>query len=328
MRISVLSLLFFSFFLHSQTIQKKEFYSDRERGFFWHETKPKPEIEKKEEAPKLPASAPSNPIKKEVKPFGVDHIRESIPRLRDAAIENPSDVNLLKYYVMTRQMNDKATEFADATRMIFLKYPQLSETKLMPTQVAALTMRRRETSLAVDNIIRGIGGRASVFYFYKDSCIYCRKFGPLLSMLRSSTGIGVLPISLDGLPPTGNLPPFRLANELPPAFLDQLNITSTPTTFLIDHQSNEFMLIADEFVALSTVKERILLLAYDKKWIDKAAYEKTRNVLRQSFIKEQQLNLADGTSDPDEALDEFVSHVFGVNSVKTTKSTKEVELHE
>ena len=293
--------------------KEKGFYSDRERGFYYYETEE--EKKKRLEKEKRERVQKSKKEKKTefVPAFSVSHIRSSLPKLRDAAIDNPDDEQaLLRYTVLKRAMNDKATTFADSYRDIYLKYPALSETKLMPIQAGALMMKRESASKNLDKILTKIAKKSSIFYFYKDSCIYCKKFGPLLKNLIDNTNFSVLPISLDGLPPTGNLPPFRLVSEMPRNLIEKFNVTSTPSVFLIDNKTYEFLMITDEFVALSELKERIIRLSFNKEWISKDEFNSTREAKRQDFLKAN--NFEEKLVSPDEALDLFIEDVFGVKA--------------
>jgi len=294
---------------HNDGQPKKTFYQDSKRGFFWHEKKEKQE---KEQELNLSQEVSQEKSKTHHIPFSVEHIREQMPILRDAAINNPTDDRaMLKYYVMSRAMNDKGTDFADATRLLFLKYPQLSETKLMPIQAAALLMRKRDSENYVEKLISNIGKHANIFYFYRANCAYCQKYGPLLSVLSKTTQIGVLPISLDGMAPTGDLPKFRNIQELPENIIKKLNIRSTPTTYLVTNDGSEFILLADEFVSLSELKERIIILAHDRKWITKEEFNKSKKAKRETFVEDiYGLSGVKGEITPEEALDELIESRF------------------
>lgn len=299
--------------------KERGFYSDRERGFYYYETEEEKKKRLEAEKAKKEAAKKTKEDKKteSVPAFSVSHIRKSLPKLRDAAIDNPDDEQaLLRYTVLKRAMNDKATRFADSYRDIYLKYPALSETKLMPIQAGALMMKRESASKNLDKVLSKIAKKASIFYFYKDSCIYCKKFGPLLKKLIDNTNFSVLPISLDGLPPTGGLPPFRLVSEMPRALINKFNVTSTPSVFLIDNQTYEFLMITDEFVALSELKERIIRLSFNKKWISKDEFNSTREAKREDFLKAN--NFQEKSVSPDEALDLFIEDVFGVSAKEQT----------
>ena len=291
----------------------KSFYEDRQRGWYWHEEPPV------EEEPELPEITPPPPVspessdteEKKVRPFSVQHIRESLPVLRDRAIDEPNDENLLAWAVMQRVMLDKGSEFSYRNRNLFLKFPELSEERLMKTSGAALIMRDEEIEKNRKDLYKRLSSKVSIFYFYRGDCPWCQKQGPLVSMFRDKTGIDALPISFDGLPPTGDFENYRLTNELESEFLKKLTISQVPATYLVFNDGSEITQLTDGFSTLDALEERLVLLAEDKGIIDQSDLNKIKKAKRIDFLDDE-LQM-DATDNPDEVLMNIIRDRFGLS---------------
>ncbi|WP_394222792.1 conjugal transfer protein TraF [Alteromonas gracilis] len=317
-KFAFMGMLFCSFYLNADE-PPKSFYEDRQRGWYWHE---EPPIEEEPEEPEAITPAPATEAEsvksKKVRPFSVEHIRESLPVLRDRAIDNPNDENLLAWAVMQRVMLDKSSEFSYRNRNLFLKFPELSEERLMKTSGAALILRDEEIEKNKGDLYARLSEEVSIFYFYRGDCQWCQKQGPLVSMFRDKTGIDALPISFDGLPPTGDFENFRLSNELTPSFLKKLSITQVPATFMVFNDGSEITQLTDGFTTLDALEERLVLLAEDKGIIDQSDLNKIKKAKRVDFV-ENELQVEE-TEDPDQVLMDLIRNRFGLSdSEKATE---------
>lgn len=320
-KITLFSLFFCSFCLYADE-PPKSFYEDRKRGWYWHEEPPiVEEPEKKEVPPPIPSDTGASEEQKKVRPFSVEHIRERLPVLRDRAIDEPNDENLLAWAVMQRVMLDKSSEFSYRNRNLFLKFPELSEERLMKTSGAALIMRDEEVEKNKDKLYAQLADKVSIFYFYRGDCPWCQKQGPLVSMFRDKTGIDALPISFDGLPPTGDFDNYRLTNELEPSFLKRLTISQVPSTFLVFNDGSEITQLTDGFTTLDALEERLVLLAEDKGIIEQSDLNKIRKAKRIDFI-DNELEL-DATENPDEVLMDLIRDRFGLSD---SEKASEIDL--
>ncbi|WP_105169399.1 conjugal transfer protein TraF [Pseudoalteromonas sp. T1lg23B] len=304
---------------NAQGSEKRErgFYSERERGFFWYEME---EEETPPEPKNEPIASEKSPEKEPEKALSVEHLRKVLPKLRDAAINNPTDEKaMLRYYVAQRIMLDKATQFADQTRLLYMKHPSLSENKLMPVQSAALQLKRREARENTEKVIAELANKASLFYFYTASCQYCVKFGPLIKQLMDNTGLSVMPVSLDGLPPSGGFEYFRLVSEMPKALINKFDLSSTPTVYMIDNNSLEMTMITNEYASLSQLSEKIIMLAHEKKWISREQMMSTREAKREDFIKTHTPDREQSDLSNDAYLDALIEDAFNLGNTEQAK---------
>lgn len=296
--------------------KKRSFYDDSQRGWYWHEKPPVVE-EAIENAPTPTEPSESGENEKYI-PFSVEHIRQSLPLLRDAAINDPSNEEaMLSWAVMQRVMLDRSSEFAFRNRNLFLKFPELSEERLMKTSGAALIMREDEVKANRKALFKELAKRVSVFYFYRADCPWCQKQGSLVSMFRDQTTVDVLPVSFDGGGPTGDFNYFRLANELDESFLRDLGITQVPATYMVMNDGSEITQLSDGFATLEALKERFILLSEEKGLIDQEDLNKVTRAKRIDFL-EGEMNLEE-TDDPDEVLRQVIRDRFGLSD--DTKST-------
>jgi len=298
--------------------EKKPFYEDAKRGWYWHETPP---VEEEEEI-ELPAPMPTQSEQtdgevEKIEPFSVAHIRQSLPELRDRAIDNATDENLLAWAVMQRVMLDKGSEFAFRNRNLFMKFPELSEERLMKTSGAALIMREDEIRGNRKELFKELSKKISIFYFYRGTCNWCQKQGPLVSLFRDKTGIDALPITFDGLPPTGDFNTYRMVNELDEDFVKRLGISQVPATYMVFNDGSEITQLTDGFTTLDAMEERLILLAEDKGLIEKEQLNKVMKAKRVDFVEEE-LKF-EPTENPDEVLRQLVRDRFGLSD--STKAT-------
>lgn len=286
------------------------FYSAKEKGWFWYEPEPEPEpepeiepeekeppaAEKKEsyDKPEVDPNAPKGEVVVDVK-----WLRENLPLLRDAAIDNPSYDNVRRYYYAQRVMMDKATKFATVSTEVSTFETALDETLRRPENQIATFDSKIIASENREKVLKELTDQVGLFYFYSSTCNYCRKQSPLLKRLQSDIGIDILAVSLDGKPtPNGEFPDYVTDTG---ALREKLQVTVTPTIYLVKKDGSEFHNIATGLTSPNELMRNALMLAKRENWISEEAYNSTKDV--------KEILLNDDTKeklyvDPDKVFDD------------------------
>ena len=281
--IAVTAILISAFSNAEQRIveHSDSFYDRKAEGWFWYE--PEPEIKTEPEPkPKIEADqekvteSPSQ--KEEPKNVVVDvaWLRVNIPKLRDAAIDDPTYDNVRRYFYAQRVMMDKATKFATVSQEVSKFERPLDETLRRPEHQSALIESRSSTREKRDYLVEQLSEKVGFFFFYSSNCAYCIKQAPFLKRVSHDTGVDVLAISFDGKPlPNGEFPDYVTDQGV---LRDKLQVTVTPTVYLVTKDGSEFHNIAAGLTSPDELIRRTIMLANKKGWISEDQYNETKEV--------------------------------------------------
>lgn len=291
-------------------IAGSSFYKDKERGWFWYEDPP-PEKEpaKPETAPPPPAPAPVQDepaqAEPELPPTGsVAWIRQMLPKLRDAAMDNPTRENVEAYYYAQRIMMDKAEVFSRRSVEVIRNDPFLDEDMRYPASNAASDALATAAGKQKDSLLKLVAGQSAlVFFFSGNDCTLCEQALAAVSALEFKYGFTVMPISMDGAPlPNGKYPNTQYDNGL----ADQLGIVASPALALAI-PPNDVKIIAFSTVSMETATSRILVAAKDAGLISDQEYAATSRLNNIGLI--DATRLSDAPPDATQAPEEFVARM-------------------
>ncbi|SEJ70506.1 TraF-like protein, partial [Azotobacter beijerinckii] len=202
---------------HSPALAGNAFYQDKERGWFWYEEPPEPLPEpapstdpapEKTEPPPTEATPapPAGPA-----PGSVAWIREVLPKLREAAIDEPSDENIQAYYYAQRLMMDKSERFSRRSMEVIRNDPFLDEDLRYPASNAASDALASAAGRQKETLLKRVAGNAGIVFFFKgEQCPLCEQAVTALAALEHRYGFTVIPVSLDGKPlPSGAYPTYQ-----------------------------------------------------------------------------------------------------------------------
>ena len=136
------------------------FYGDRERGYYWYE-------DPKDLPP--PKTAPVQPQKNtELKkqPGTVEWLREQMPILLDAAINNPSKENVETYLYAQRVAMDKSQRYAQASQKVVANDPLLDENNRVPLSAFAKVNFLQANDAAKDQALSYLGTVAGLWLVF------------------------------------------------------------------------------------------------------------------------------------------------------------------
>lgn len=243
------------------------------QGWFWY-VDPPIETEELPEQRLPPDSVSEKPNESGNTPgYSTRWIRENLPKLRDAAIDDPSPTNVRAYLYVQRLAMDRASQFQSEVAFVTSADPYLDEVARFPTSSSGAAIGGQQAANAQEASLFGLSRTTGIWFFYRSDCPYCHAMVPVLLNLKRLYGFNIMPIALDGLPLDPRLPNFVTDHGQAVA----LGVEVTPSLFLVKPPNlDDVVPIAQGYVALSDTQERIVRMAYFHGWISQEEYERTR----------------------------------------------------
>ncbi|MFB8831982.1 conjugal transfer protein TraF [Azotobacter sp. CWF10] len=252
---------------------------------------PPPAGENRAAAPEAAPAPPAGPA-----PGSVAWVREVLPKLREAAIDNPSDENIQAYYYAQRLMMDKSERFSRRSMEVIRNDPFLDEDLRYPASNAASDALASAAGRQKETLLKMIAGNAGIVFFFKgEQCPLCEQAVTALAALEHRYGFTVIPVSLDGKPlPSGAYPTYQTDTGL----ADRLGVITAPAMALAvpPHGSQ---IISYSTVAMETATSRILNVARQTGLISAEEYNATSRLASIGLIDSQAME----TAPPDIAED-------------------------
>jgi conjugal transfer pilus assembly protein TraF len=231
-----------------------QFFSRKSEGWYWY-IDPRDEV--KPEPPKVQPPKPSAKTAEPAKaaPFSVEWLRTNMPKLLDAAINDPTKENVEAYLYAQRVTMDKSQRYAEQSQRVVAADPFLDENNRVP--IASYTKpfflrQAQEGKLEALKHVATVGG---LWVFFDSKCNFCQPQVNTANELAKKYGLITKFISMDGkgLP---NVKQFvRDSGQA-----KRLNLKITPTTVLVVPPNN-FFVVSQGIMAQDQLSDRILLAA-------------------------------------------------------------------
>ena len=245
------------------------YYQDAERGWYWYEQLPEEEKEKFIEkiAKETPTVIPHSETKTEKsssrapkdKPLSNAWFRANFQTYVDAAIDNPYDKDALRTYLyLEKYMRDRATVFGYERQKAVFNDPFLDATSKRPTANFGMKSMTRAAHGNQEALLKQIGDKSGLYFFYRSDCQYCEQEAPLIHGLERQYGFTIKPISLDGKPLAKSRWKTFQTNK---GQAEQLGVRQVPAVYLFNPVSNSIELVSQGLQALPQLKKRILMAA-------------------------------------------------------------------
>jgi len=215
--------------------------------------------------------------KKKPMPGTSDWIRVNVDGWRDRAGDNPSPENVRAHMYIERIMHAKAQSFAQQATIEAATNPYLDTSGNQFTVSGGPTIARQISKDNKTKLSNKVLETGVIWIFIDDSCSMCGPYFNMLDTLQSSklSNLKMYVSSLDGTTP----PPYPDGSprEYYPANNERktLSITTTPTTFVYQPQSQEFGLIGQGYMGYEDFLERINLASVEKGWLTTSEYMTT-----------------------------------------------------
>lgn len=236
----------------------RSIWDDPNRTYQWYPPDPPPPKSPDQEKKPEPKSPPDlRSIKT------VEALRKEVDRLRDKAIMSAVPKDVQAFLAAQQFLLEKSSVFADVARRVVWRTPDIDYSLRHPTDGMAIQAynygERMQQQQAITEAMKHYG----VYFFMSSTCPYCRMEAQALKQLELTTGLQVLPISLDGQGIPGYahpLPDNGISKMLAQRFgLERL---STPALFLVPKDNPGVTPIPISFgmASSSEIMERIYAL--------------------------------------------------------------------
>ena len=281
------------------------FFENKERGWFWWEVEPEtPEKEDVERTPPLNSSesAPSPDIESEEVVIGVAWLKENLPKLEQAAIENPTETNLANYAYAQRLSLDYASRFSTKMMEFMTSEQILSEERRRPTTTVALNSFNFQRDQEEQNVIEMMAEQTHIWFFYRSDCPYCHKQIPILKSLKNQYGFKILAVSMDGNPMPG-AEEWSMVVDKDLRMTKELKVVGTPSLFLVSNKMEFRYPLTSGLQPLDKLFSRISLAAKETGAISEDEYNKTKYVVEENvFEKDEVMKVKKKTIEEDPSI--------------------------
>lgn len=208
--------------------------------------------EQKEVAPAASSSSPKTPADYIA---ARDAVRHELEWKQARMVLEPTQENIIDYIKTQRDKAlEPSTKLAMNWRQAVWKTPEVDYTLKNPVNTlgkqASLDSRRATKR----QVIADISKRYGVFYLYMSTCVYCKKYTPVLKAFAEKHNLSIKAISVDG--PISPQWPNSVYN---PKFVETLGMKSkpVPATILFDARSKRIIPVGFGLMAMDELETRI-----------------------------------------------------------------------
>lgn len=292
-RHSVTAIALFLCMYASSRAASEAFMADSERGWFWYE---EPVEEEQIEAAESPESTavirdkapeehqtatvvPQEFTGRSIKVEDIDEnsmdryieslprtpggtlfakdLKEILPKSLELAVDNPSPVNVLRYFTLQRMTMNKSENFATESRRLVMLSPELDEMggAVRPLKLREEAERNEERELG--SVLTDLREKVILVYVYQGSCPYCRQGVSEINILADE-GFRVVGISLDGI----IIDELKAVSNIhEPSAASYYGISSVPALLAVDADerggSGYSVVMSNGLLNLSEIKLRL-----------------------------------------------------------------------
>lgn len=245
-------------------------YWDRAKeGWFWYEDEPpdEPPNQPPDEPPNHPPDIdPSDPhVRAALRQWRVEE--EVLPRLPvkwlkalqevklERALEEPTMPAVREYLLVHREHFRRSAQFSELWNLVLYTHPEMDPATTHPVSTAGLRISDQIRAEERAQTLASYANRAGLYFFFRQSCPYCRQFAPILKLFANQYGWEVFAITQDG----GSLPEFPDARP-DNGMGDAIGVRTVPAVYLAIPSTRFLAPVGQGFLTLSELEERILTI--------------------------------------------------------------------
>jgi conjugal transfer pilus assembly protein TraF len=207
------------------------------KGWWWYETQPPVTEEKEKPAEsKLQRYTPD-----QLANMDPDDFQQYAEKAKKDAVRQPTEENVMHYYEVQEVARTKAVAFANASQLIWQKYPNLSVAKDYPIATPGRNALTRQQSEERERFLAQARDEFALLYFRSNSCGFCSEQDGILSFFTERYGWQVKSIEIDEQP----------------GLAGKFNIQTTPTLVLIHRDSPDFIPVTAGVASASEIEEKL-----------------------------------------------------------------------
>jgi len=236
----------------------EDVWADPDRGFNWYPPdRPPPKRPKKE------AEKASEKPKKIQEMLKIEEISVELRRLREVAILQPSELNVLEYMRAQEYVMAQSAMFADQARRVNWKNPEIDGNVRQPIATYAATAKRERTIEKAKLNLVELSKTHGLVFFFRSDCSFCHDMAPVVKSLSDQYGIQIVAVSMDG-GPIRQFPNARPDNGISRFVTNGEGVKTVPSLFLVSNTDKSVTPIGAGALAADEIIERIRVLTTTK----------------------------------------------------------------
>lgn len=213
------------------------------------------------ERPKTPPKAPQ--AAQQAQASATDRMKaisKQLNELKNRAILEPTEANVIAYVRYQREQLDRASTFSDTWQRALWQNPDIDYTLQRPVSTVGKRAWTDNRSATRDQALSRIGQRYGMFYFFAQSCAACEVFSPILRSVADSHRMTVMAVSTDG-GPSRTFPNYVVDSGQ----RERMGVPlATPALVLFDTVTRKTVPIGFGVMSADEVMERIFMLTNTK----------------------------------------------------------------
>lgn len=290
--------------VNSFSARPSQFDDFKGDGYYWYKREPEVKPEEKPKPVPPPAPTPA-PAKQETKALSAEWFRVNMPKLLDAAIDDPSKENVANYMYAQRVLLDKSQNFSSVVKEVVAMDPFLDENNRVPIAQFAQPAFERGISSAKTAALDYLGSQAGLWVFVDDpeKCSACEGYvNNILVGSRANKGIALLH-NFD----------FRKINVRTPegsAAAKRLGLKVTPTTMLVIPPKG-YYLVSQGLMSQPGLADRLLIAAKTGGHLPKEYIERT-NPYNKGVLSTDEMSGLEANKDPAEVIKSMRDRIKGI----------------
>jgi conjugal transfer pilus assembly protein TraF len=213
------------------------------------------------ERPKAPPKSPE--AAQQAQTSATDRMKaisKQLNELKNRAILEPTEANVIAYVRFQREQLDRASVFSDTWQRALWQNPDIDYTLQRPVSTVGKRAWTDNRSATRDQALARIGQRYGMFYFFAQSCAACEVFSPILRSVADSHRMTVMAVSTDG-GPSRSFPNYVVDSGQ----RERMGVPlATPALVLFDTVTRKTVPIGFGFMSADEIMERIFMLTNTK----------------------------------------------------------------
>ena len=213
------------------------------------------------ERPKAPPKSPE--AAQQAQTSATDRMKaisKQLNELKNRAILEPTEANVIAYVRFQREQLDRASVFSDTWQRALWQNPDIDYTLQRPVSTVGKRAWTDNRSATRDQALARIGQRYGMFYFFAQSCAACEVFSPILRSVADSHRMTVMAVSTDG-GPSRSFPNYVVDSGQ----RERMGVPlATPALVLFDTVTRKTVPIGFGVMSADEIMERIFMLTNTK----------------------------------------------------------------
>ena len=237
-----------------ESLAINKFYENSERGWYYFEDLAEKEKKtaKIEEKSKNKITTPLNKMNADQVLDTLEKVQKEIKVRQARYVLEPTVENAKEFLSYQQHMFDNGEKASKAMQTALLKYPYLDPRIENPVAEQAIKLKNIQLQKLEEQKISEFAHHFKLYYFFKESCSYCKAFSPVINNLVKAHDFKIEAITMDGSK-MADIPSSR-NDEL----VKNLKVEHTPTLIAYNQQHNLYVPIANGFMPEQDLKTNIV----------------------------------------------------------------------